>query len=70
MHQLHRMNQWPEHRVHFDDALHKPVKVIAPLGFVFNRAVLPPSGDAASVGVGKFLPVQLKAQGLLDAGAL
>ena len=40
------------------------------MGFVFNRTVLSPSGDAASVGVGQFLPIQLKTQGLLDAGAL
>ena len=64
------LNYRSEHRVHLDDALHKPVEVGAPLGFVFNRAVLTPSGDAAGMGVGQFLPVQLKAQGLLDAGAL
>ena len=38
------------------------------MGFVFNRAVLPPSGDAAGVGVGQFLPIQIEAQGLLDWG--
>ena len=64
------LNHRPEHRIHLDDALHEPVEVVAPLGFVFNRAVLSPSGDAASVRLGQFLPVQLKTQGLLDAGAL
>ena len=60
----------PEHRVHLDNALHKPVEVGTPLGFVFNRAVLSPSGNAASVRLGQFLPVQLEAQGLLNVDAL
>jgi hypothetical protein len=52
------LNHRPEHRVHLDDALHKPVEVRAPLGFVFNRAAQSSGDNLASIGQSALLFVR------------
>jgi hypothetical protein len=45
----YRLNHRPKHRIHLHEALHKPDKVDAPLGFVFIRAAQSTGGNAASI---------------------
>ena len=52
-----RLNDWPQHLIHFYQSLRQPVQIFDPSALILDGCLGIPSGNPASLCIGKFLPI-------------